>query len=108
MLDVKKVPFTKNVLLYERTIGALNVSPAWVANLFGLSCDEGHDDLDVFKIIIIELRGQSLGFLRHMGSPDDFSGVCNISNLPGVELRTLVVELFSGHEVEFTEYDEPW
>ena len=108
MLEVKKVPYTEDVVLHERTVGAVSVPPEWVAQRLHLECDDGYDDLDEFKILILNVAGKRIGFLRHKGSPVNFSGVCVFSKVSNQELWALLRDLFPNSEVEFTEYDEPW
>ena len=108
VLDIKKTPYIADMVLHKRTVGAVNVTPEWVAQRLRLECDDGYDELDEFKILILNVAGRGIGFLRHKGSPENFSGVCIFSEISNNELTTLLGDLFPNGEVEFTEYDEPW
>ncbi|WP_421790116.1 hypothetical protein [Hyphobacterium sp.] len=108
MPEIRKVPYTEDRVLYETTVGALNLTPIAIAQRLNLEVDTGCDNLDYFDILILDFRGKTVGFLRHRGAPENFCGVSNFSNLPIDELEQLLFELLPSGEVQFTRYDEPW
>ena len=107
-VDWTKVSYSEKVVLFGTGVGAITCTPEEVASILGMSCDTGFDDLDQFQILIVEQRGLRLGFLRHLGSPQLFSTVCNLSDARIGQIRNALANISPTLPPQFTEYDEPW
>ncbi len=108
MLDIKKIPYTDDVALYERSIGSINQSPTRLADELKFVCDHSFDDLDFFEILIVECDGMPLGFYRHRGSAPNFANVCPLNGAGVAVVRPLLRKLFPAVSLEFEEYEELW
>jgi hypothetical protein len=108
MPAARKIPYTDDVILYGRSIGCVNQSPAALAGELKFKCDHGHDDLDHSEILIVECDGIPLAFYKHRGSPSHFANVCPIDGASAAEVRPLLRTLFPAMSPIFEEYEELW
>ncbi|WP_291842764.1 hypothetical protein [Maricaulis sp.] len=106
--DWAKVPYSDDFILHEKSIGAVSISPAAIAERLQLECDQGCDDLDQFDILILQRDHERVGFLRHRGSPAAFSGVCSWSNDVAVRMPDVLSSILPRLGDEFVAYGEPW
>lgn len=108
MTGFQKIPYTDDVVLYERSPGAVSLAPEAIADHFGLTCDHGYDDLDDFKIIIAQRDGRRIAFYRHKGARPGISLVVPLEACTLDELTIVLLEWLGGAPHEFQAFDELW
>ncbi len=107
-LGISKVPYDRERVLFETAVAKVDVSPADIGSRLGLSVDTGYDDLDDFDILILRIAESEIGFMRHKGSPEAYSGVCDFSDLGAEKLKQIVEAILPKADAGFVEFDQPW
>jgi len=107
-LNVFKVPYSETMVLFERSLGAVNLAPELIAGAFDFSVDSGWDELDDFTIIVLNIQAADVAFFRHKGDPANISLVCPLNDMTVTELQKRLDSLRRKLSFEFNVFEEPW
>jgi len=107
-LNVLKVPNSETMVLFERSLGAVNLSPELIAGAFDFTVDSGRDELDDFTIIMLNIQDADVAFFRHKGDPANISLVCPLNDMPVTALQKRLDSLRPKLSFEFKVFEEPW
>jgi len=107
-LNVLKAPYSETMVLFERSLGAVNLAPETIAGAFDFTVDSGWDELDDFTIIALNIQAADVAFFRHKGDPANISLVCPLSDMTVTALQKRLDSLRPRLSFEFKVFVEPW
>lgn len=103
----RKIPYDGELVLFERSVGFVDLDVSAIAAHFGLTADDGSDELDVFQIIILSTGDTQIAFTTHRGGSRG-SLVRPVAMPERWPVEQCLASLLGELAFHYQAFEEPW